>query len=404
MKPGTLKGRPRSARRAKPSFSIVTVVRNESRRFPLLLESIAEFRSRGGEVLVLDTGSADGTPDLARKAGCRVVVEPRRFNRRLTRKEVNRINKTFSKGGEGPFLLPGERLFNFAAARNHAASLARHPFQLAVDGSDIVEVLDIDALDAAVRSGRFDVLLFETRRLHVHRFLVETRDYFHDRRTMRWAGRAHNYVTGLRRNVPFRTALLPRDQLRVTHHTDKTKARGYQLAGVALDVLRQPHPPSRELLMGGELGFRGYYRSALAVLLALDRDGVPAPYRSAALGMAANCVADQGKEAQDEVTELLMLSATRDPRRRDPFIQLARRAMAAGDLQAAASFASAALSIPAQVGLSEPEDNHLAGPHAILYWALLWLGRRDEARKHFAICLKLDPQNPVYRDHAKLFA
>jgi len=221
---------------------------------------------------------------------------------------------------------------------------------------------------------------------------------------MRWSGRAHNFVVGRREGVATRVRLLSRDLLRVAHHTDRTKARGYQLAGVALDMLAGPHPPSRDLLMGGELGFRGYYRSALAVLLGLDREDVPAPFRSAALGMAANCLVDQGTGSVDEAKDMLMRAATRDPKRRDPFLQLARRALSDGDLQGAASFASAALCIPRHVGLSELEENHLAAPHAILYWALLWLGRRDEARKHFAICVELEPENPVYRDHAKLFS
>ncbi len=72
-------------------------------------------------------------------------------------------------------------------------------------------------------------------------------------------------------------------------------------------------------------------------------------------------------------------------------------------MQGAASFAAAAVAIPAQVGMPEMEENLLAGPHAILYWALLWLGRRDEARVHFEVCRRLDPENSIYLEHAKLF-
>ena len=73
-------------------------------------------------------------------------------------------------------------------------------------------------------------------------------------------------------------------------------------------------------------------------------------------------------------------------------------------MQGAASFATAALAIPAQAGIGEMEWNHSVGPHAILYWALFWLGRRDEAKRHFKRCRELEPANPVYRDHARLFA
>lgn len=394
-----------SVRRAVPRFSVVTIVRNESRRLRALLDSLAEFRSRGGEVVVLDTGSDDGTPQVAQAAGCRVALEPRRFNTRLSEKQADRIQKAFCRAGEGPFLIAGERLFNFGRARNQAAAIARNDFQLAVDASDLVEAMDLDFLDAAVRRGDAQILRFETRRLHEARWFVETRDYFHDRRAVRWAGRAHNFVISVRPAPTPKVTRVTRDRLRVAHHTDASKTRGYQLAGVALDALAAPHSPDRGFLVGRELAIRGHYQSALAAFLALDRPEAPAPLRSAALGMAAACLAETALAgSEDAVTELLLKAARRDPTRRDPWLQLARRSITAGDFQAAASFARAALTIPPRVGFSELEDNLREGPHAILYWALFWLGRRSEARAHFKVCSGLDPLNPVYRDHARLFA
>jgi len=105
-----------------------------------------------------------------------------------------------------------------------------------------------------------------------------------------------------------------------------------------------------------------------------------------------------------EVDTLLFRACRRDSRRRDPLLRLARGSLAEGDMQGAASFASAALAIPPQAGISEPEENHSTGPHAILYWALFWLGRRAEATQHFEICRRLDPANPIYGEHAHLFS
>ncbi len=381
------------------------MVRNEAARLPRLLASIAEFRSRGGEVVVLDTGSEDGTPRVAEAAGCRVFLEPRRFNGWLTERQAERIHKAFSRGGEGPFLAAGERTFNEAAARNHASSSARNDFQLAVDGSDLIEAMDLDFLDATVKSGSHQLLRFETRRLHENRWFIENRDYFHDRRATRWAGRAHNFLTPSQLSMGLNATLLARDRLRVAHHTDGAKARDYQLAGVALDVLQEPDSPHRGFLIGRELATRGHYQSALAAFLALDRPDALASLRSAALCGAAACLAEKAAPgSEDAVTELLFKAARRDPSRRDPLLQLARRSIAAGDFQAAVSFASAALVIPPRVGFAELEENHCEGPHAMLYWALFWLGRRSEAREHFEVCEGLDPLNPVYRDHARLFA
>lgn len=399
-----MKGRARKNRRPAPRFSIAAVLRNESHRFPRLLESLTAFRDRGGEIVVLDTGSDDGTPRLAAAAGCRVEVEPRRFNGRLSGKDVARIEKAFDLPGGPPLLLPGQRVFNLAAARNHAASLAKNDFVLAVDGSDVVEALDVDFLDQAVRGGAFDVLKFETRRLHGERWFAEHRDYFADRRTTRWHGRAHSFVTPIRAGLVPRMAVMPRDRLRVTHHTDGTKTRDHQFAGVALDLLASPTAPDRRFLLARELAMRGAYRPALDAFLAVDRPRVPNSLRSSTLSMAAVCLAVLSPGDEDGVADLLSKAMRRDPSRRDPLLHLARRRLAAGDFQGAVSFATAALSIPARVGLSESEENLREGPHAILYWALFWLGRRDEASRHFLICLQQDPKNPAYLDHAKLFA
>ena len=105
----------------------------------------------------------------------------------------------------------------------------------------------------------------------------------------------------------------------------------------------------------------------------------------------------------DEVDTLLFRAVSRDSKRRDPLLRLAQRSLAEGDMQGAASFATAALEIPPRTGISEPEENHSTGPHAILYWALFWLGRREEGKPHFERCRELDPANPVYLEHARLF-
>ena len=354
------------------------------------------------EVVVLDTGSQDGTPEVAAALGCRVAIEPRRFNRRLTERQARRINETFSREGEGPFVSAGERLFNFAKAREHAASLSRHDVHFVVDGGDVVEAMDVDFLDAVGRVKGFTSMLFEVRVLSGHGWSVETHDCFYDRRRLAWRGEAHNFL------APRPTARVQApgkvgpDKLLVSHHTDLGKPRAYQLAGTALEALRDPDSFRWRYFLGRELAARGHLRSSLPLLLALDRHGVPPAVRSAGLCFAAPCLAGIGASS-DDVEATLFRAATRDSKRRDPLLRLARLRLAEGDMQGAASLARAALAIPTQAGLSEPEANRSTGPHAILYWALFWLGRREEARTHFEICRRLDPGNALYDDHARFF-
>lgn len=389
--------------RTRPAFSVAAILRNESRALPRLLDSLADFRSRGGEVVVLDTGSSDETVSIATEAGCVVARAPRRFNRVLTAEQAERISALLSKNGES-FAKTGDRIFNFAGARNAADALARKNFVMAVDGCDIVEAMDVEFIDAHVRANDAAILLFETRRLHRGHWVLELRDYLHDRRRVRWFGRAHNQIVPARPNQHPRGVPLPPDRLRVTHHTDESKQRGHQLTGMALDVLESPHASQRRLVLGHELFARGFVHSALSLFEGLDQEGVSRSVRSVALSMAALCLARLRGPSDEAVTDLLFRAARRDPGHRDPLLQLARLSLEAGGFQAAASFAMAALAIPPRVTFTQLEENLRDGPHAILYWALLWLGRPAEAREHHRICITMDPANPVYRDHARLLA
>jgi 4,4'-diaponeurosporenoate glycosyltransferase len=54
--------------------SVVVPARNEAQRLPRLLDGLAAAAPRPDEVIVVDDGSTDGTADLARAHGARVVV------------------------------------------------------------------------------------------------------------------------------------------------------------------------------------------------------------------------------------------------------------------------------------------------------------------------------------------
>lgn len=65
---------------AEPSISVLIRARDEAPSIERCLRSIAGQRLRAGslEVIVVDSGSGDGTPDLARSAGARVIEQPGR--------------------------------------------------------------------------------------------------------------------------------------------------------------------------------------------------------------------------------------------------------------------------------------------------------------------------------------
>lgn len=64
----------------KPSLvSVIVPARNEAKLLPKCLSSLAHQRTKVNyEVIVVDTNSDDGTPEIARSFGARVVNEPRK--------------------------------------------------------------------------------------------------------------------------------------------------------------------------------------------------------------------------------------------------------------------------------------------------------------------------------------
>lgn len=60
---------------ASPRIGVIVPARNEAAALPGVLHAILP---RVAEVIVVDTASTDGTPEIARSLGARVVAEPRR--------------------------------------------------------------------------------------------------------------------------------------------------------------------------------------------------------------------------------------------------------------------------------------------------------------------------------------
>ena len=58
-------------------LSIIMPVLDEAAEIEAALQALAPFRARGVEVIVVDGGSSDGTPERARPLADRVIAAPR---------------------------------------------------------------------------------------------------------------------------------------------------------------------------------------------------------------------------------------------------------------------------------------------------------------------------------------
>jgi len=118
----------------KAKISVVVIAKNEEKTLPKLIESC-----RGvDEILVCDTGSTDNTVEVSKSLGARVVQGD--FRESVTKEMADTINALPRKHKEEPDILKeGEMAFNFAKARNWAASQAKNDIIFMPDCDEIVE-------------------------------------------------------------------------------------------------------------------------------------------------------------------------------------------------------------------------------------------------------------------------
>ena len=382
-----------------PRFSIVVLTRDEAWALPKLLWNLEDFIERGGEVLVLDTGSTDATVAIAQKRGCHVELVHDQFDAVLDDAQAAEIERRFAKGGEGPLVETGQRLFHFSDARQHAGLLAANRFVLQLDASDEVPALDIDAFDRWIDSG--GVESFEYEQLYGNLRLRIAR--FHDRTRYHWEGRVHELPST---SGPADTTAASRmrcdpTQLLVRHHKDENKPRSY-LAGLALQVMECPQKSRWWHYLGRELFYHRWYESAIAVLEEhASMEGAWPAERSQSLCFTGESLEALGRVG--EAKEVYRRAFTVDPTRREPLLRLAATCCRLGEFEVAARCASQSLAIPYTNPYPEIEANYTWIPHSFLYWSLFWLGQKEQARAHWEAYRSMAPEDSVPREHVRLF-
>lgn len=384
----------------RPRFSVVILARNEAQALPKLLADLADFVDRGGDLLLVDTGSTDETVALARRSRCWVEMVNDQYHSVLTEKAAVEIEKRFARGDDGRLVEAGQRLFHFGAARQHAARLATNNFVLQLDACDELEALDTDALDRWIDAG--DARAFEYDQLYGSTRLRIAR--FYDRRRYEWVGRVHEVpvlIAARANTLPTSTIRCDETQLLVRHNKDESKERNY-LAGLALQVMERPDQPRWWHYLGRELFYQRWFESAVAVLeahVAMTNSWPPERSQSFCFMGEALEALDRADAAKDAYRQAIAL----DTGRREPLLRLAALSCRLKDFDVATDAALQALTIPYSSALPEHEANYTWMPHSILYWSLFWLGRKAEARAHWETYLSLAPERRQSDDHARLF-
>ncbi len=192
----------------KPSFTVCVITRNGARTLPRLAASLSEFLQRGGTWIVCDTGSTDGTADLARSLGAQVTEVGERFIRTIDAGMAKAINEKFVVEGEEPIVQGGSRLFDFASARNFTADLAPTDWVSWADDDEVFTVFNLDKIEEIIAdpelvhceydfcfahdaSGQ-PAVLFVQSKMYRHRGDLDQRG--NPCKRMRWRGIVHEVL------------------------------------------------------------------------------------------------------------------------------------------------------------------------------------------------------------------
>ncbi len=380
----------------KPFFSVVLIARNESKTLPHAIESLKEFMARGGDVNVLDTGSTDGTAELARSLGCRVKEVGDIFRHTITEEQAKAINDRFIVENEMPILIPGEAYFDFASARNAANAMADCDMVCTMDCDEVMTRFNLDVIDQYIKEG---FTQFEYNFVFSHtpdrRPLVQfIQSKFYSRVHCQWVGIIHEMVTNIDNANPSKIKLLEEHEFKLEHFQNESTNRTGYLRGLAIDCFNNQDKDRNSHYFARELWWTGRpWSAAKEFKRHIEMNKWPAEKAESMLFLADIYGA---MEKPEEQIEWCHKALTTEPNRREPLLKLAQIYQRRNEPTPANFYATAALELPWYPFYGANVAFYTNEPHEILFWALSHLGRMEEARKHLLKCLEYQRESPVY--------
>lgn len=381
------------------NFTVCLIAKNEEKTLPRLMASLLKFQERGGEVILLDTGSTDKTVETAKALGCIVEEVGDKFVTEIDEKTANEINELFVVGAEQPVVKAGDKLFDYSASRNHVATLSKTPMVAMPDCDEEYTVLNIDAIEKAIQDGAEQL---EYNFVYAHdssgAASVKFRHCkFYNRDRQKWVGVVHEVLSGEAKRI-----CLDEDVIKLEHFQQPSENRDRYLAGLALDCFRNQQNDRNSHYFAREMFYKGRPLSAIKEFKRHILMNGWLSERGQSMVYIGDCLMQLGSagEALDWWHRAFLL----DSSRREPLIRLAEHFYKLKDHQHTVAYAMAALTIPNGLFYADQQSHYGAYPHEMLYFALWWLGDKEGSRAHFQKALAFDPSNPKYIADKQFYA
>src|SRR3990167_2971117 len=316
-------------------FSCVLIAKNEAEVLPRLLSSLNGIE----DVVLLDTGSTDRTPKVARELGCRVEEVGGRF---LETPTQDNVGKFTTWAGFVPSFTPQSKLFNYAAARNYAMTLAKNDWCFQPDADEVVE-WDLDKVYQLLPNNDHLVYRFCFAYREDGKCGLEfSHSKFFRRSKIQWVKKVHEVHAAREGQSPKPPTYT--DAIYLKHYQKQSDNRANYLPKLEYAILDNLSDDRNLYYLAREYMYVGEYEKFLKMFEVYKTIGWWKPEVSQAYIHASFCAKQLGHE---EESEKLLFDAIRiDGSRREPFWELGQLYKGRKDNAKAIVYLEAALAIP----------------------------------------------------------
>ena len=380
------------------NFSICLIAKDEAKTIPRMVGSLKEFMARGGEIILVDTGSTDGTVQIARGLGCKVTEAGERFVKAIDRELAEKINERFLIPGEEIIVRGWDRYFDFSEARNFAASLASNDMISNQDCDETYTRLDIDKIEALIKEGyeQFEYNFVFSRDQFGNEAMKFIQCKFYNRKKQRWTGCVHECLQGEAKRM-----FLDESIIKLDHWQNNDTVRHSYLKGLAVDCFLHPKNDRNSHYFARELFWNKRPRSAIKEFERhITMNGWHAEKAQSAIFIGdAYGVLNQPEKQVEWYNKAFFTDCSR----REPLIKLARFYQWNKNPLSALCYAQAATQIGWQAFYANVRAHYTNEPHEIMYWAKGWLGDVKGAQEELLKAMAFQPYNPMYQRDTKYY-
>jgi glycosyltransferase involved in cell wall biosynthesis len=387
----------------KPNFDVCIIVKNEALTLPRMLNSLQEFKDRGGIINIVDTNSTDDTVKVAETFGCKVFTMGDKFRKKINAIKAKKINEMFIIDGEEPIVKAGDTFFHYSAARNYAADMASNDWVWEVDADEQATVLNLDEIEKVISNPNIHRLEYNfcfSKDAFGNDAIAFMHSKMYRRDKMKWVHPIHEVLQNTE-GGETRGFYVGPNILKLDHYQNPKSERSHYLMGLAIDCFERPDDDRASHYFGRELYYKGRYKSAIKELTRHVAMNKWQTERSQSLLFIGDSYMMLGmdKEGLAAYNEAFAIDSTR----REPFMRLADYYYRKKDHQRVAAYCEAAITIPNNRFYSNHQELYTYKPHELAYWAYWWLGNKEKSKEHYLKALNFVPNHPKFQKDAMFY-